>query len=105
MQEVNEKCTAIITAAFVDENGDDVTPDSGTYEIHDVATGTEILAATALPSLAASIDITVTAAQNALTNTNKRFEKHRMTVKYVYSTTKAGTAEFDWLIKNLSQVT
>jgi hypothetical protein len=104
MNIVNEKTIMIVTIAFTDENGDAVTPDSGTYQIYDEDTLTAIKASSALTSLSSSIDILIDSAENKIVTTTKQFETHIMLVEYIYGTTKTAQTEYRFAVRNMTNV-
>jgi hypothetical protein len=98
----NERATVVITVAFTDDDGVAVTPDSATYRIDDRASRTNILPATAVGSLASSVDLTITSEQNAIIRSRKPFEIRTMTVEFDYDgSTKHGTAQYEYKLVNL----
>lgn len=105
MDTVNESTTFVVTLTFTDEDGDAVTPTSGTYRIDDVDAGTEILDDTAFSPSASTHDITITAAQNAILDSTLKTEKHRMTVTWLYGGTKQGNEEYIFGVVNLAKIT
>lgn len=103
MEAVNEQSTAVVTASFFDEDGGAVTPAEGVYRIDDAKSRTEILGDTALPSLAPSVDIVITAEQNCIIGTS-RYEKHLLTVTFKYAGGKSGADEYPFYVKNLAML-
>ena len=101
---VPEKTTAYLTVSFLDKAGAPAIPASVTYRIDCLTTNTAILADTALTP-AASIEITLTPAQNAIINQANALEAKRVTVKATYGASDALNDEYDYLVKNLSGVT
>ena len=100
----NEKSTVMVTVAFKDEDGVAVTPSAATYRLDAVTEGHTILAATAIGSLSTSVSLHITSAQNAALSAAP-FSERCLTVEYDYGTTKHGTAEYRYKIKNLIGVT
>lgn len=101
---VNEKSDSVITATFKDQDGNLITPDSGTYRIDDFTSGDEILGDTAFSPSSSSHAFVVTPAQNAIINTALTTEKKVLTVTFLFST-KQGTEEFEYIVKNLFKIT
>ena len=105
---VNEGTTLIITASFVDQDGALIFPNEGAlYRIDDVDTGTPIVSLRPIPGpLAQEMDIEVTRQQQGAHGNTKRLMRRRLTVIYTYgdegSPIAGGTAEVDWLVKNLT---
>jgi hypothetical protein len=100
---VPEKSTAVLTVSFKDENGNPVTPSSGSYRIDDVASGEEVTADTPFTPVGSSHDIEITPAENAMQGTGLS-EDRRVTLSFTYSGTKQGKAEYIYRLKNLSKV-
>lgn len=97
---VNEKSNMALTVSFFDDTGAAVIPDSATYRIDDLTSSTSILGSTAL-SVAASVEIQITSAQNAMISNANQFEDRAVTVDFVYATTKRGTDEYRYEVRNL----
>jgi hypothetical protein len=98
----NERSTVVITVAFTDDDGAPVTPDAATYRIDDRASRTTILPATAIGSLASSVDLTITSEQNAIIRPRNRFEIRTITVEFDYDgNTRHGTAQYEYRLMNL----
>jgi hypothetical protein len=98
----NERATVVITVAFADDDGVAVTPTSATYRIDDKASKTNILPATAIGSLASSIELTITSEQNAIIKRRKPVEIRTITVEFDYdSGTKHGTGQYEYKLVNL----
>ena len=102
--QVNEKSTMIVTVSFFDDDDVAVIPTAATYRI-DTATGSVIKASGAIGSLATSVDIEVTSAQNAIVTAGTALEEHVLTVEFDYGASRHGTDEYRWLVKNLQGVT
>lgn len=103
MDVVNEKTSCIVTASFLDENELAVTPDSFTYRIDDVLSGTAIVGITVIVPGATTYDIAVTSTQNRIINSRKDLETRLVTVEFNYSG-RHGTAEYRYQVKNLKEI-
>lgn len=103
MQTVNESSTITVPVAFYDKNGDPETPASITYRIDDVSSGAEIVSDTSMTP-ATSVDITVSANDNAILNANRRMEARRMTITAAYGASEQATEVVYWQVKNLVRV-
>lgn len=99
----NEKSTVMLTVAFKDEDGTAVTPSAATYRIDAITEGHTVLASTSLSGLSTSVSIHITSAQNAALS-NAPYSERVVTVEYDYGTTKHGTAEYRYKLKNLTGV-
>lgn len=100
---VNEGSTAILTVDFFDKDGNTAAPDTAQYRIDDVATGSSIRANTSIVASSSSVDVTLTAADNAMVTNSSDTEIHRVTV----TASVAGQPvqnEYDYSVKNLEFV-
>ena len=98
---VNEQTTMLVDVYFWDEDGVAVTPDSATYRLDNAETGSLILAATSMGAMATMKTLNITPAQNAILDASHRFETHVVTVDWTYNTTRHGTDEYRYTVKNL----
>ena len=102
MDQVNENSTAYLTVAFADKTGAPAVPTSATYRIDDVTNNVPIRGVTALTP-AASIEITLVPADNAISG--RASEIHRVTVTAQYGgATDAVNSEYDYQVVNLRYV-
>ena len=97
---VAEGTTSYLTAIFKDKDGVLAVPTSISYEIEDKETGTPILAATAVAPLADTVEVTISAAQNAMVGTGD-LEDHLITFTAGYGGGEQVTNEYVLTIKNL----
>jgi len=100
---VPEQTTAYLTVTFLDKNGAAAAPTSVTYRIDCLRSGTVVLADTPLTP-AASIEIVITPAQNAIQQAANSNEHKRVTVKATYGAADAVNDQYDYLVRNLSGV-
>lgn len=96
---VNAASTAYLTAAFAGKTGAAATPSSVSYRIDDLESGTEVRGDTAVTP-AASVEIELTAADNALLGTRDR-ETRRVTVTAVYGAGDQVIDEYDYELKRV----
>jgi len=103
LEDVNERTTPTIVLTFTDEDGDPVVPDSVTYRIDDVSSGTAILAATTLGlgEMGETIEILLTTTQTRILDDDHKFENRRVTVDFTYSTNRHGTNQYLFRVVNL----
>lgn len=102
MDSVNEGSVAYLDLVFKDKSGAEAAPTSATYRIDDLESGQSILPETAIPSLAGAVTITLTPVQNAMVNTGRDYEVHRVTISAEYnSSADAINAEYDFQVNNL----
>jgi hypothetical protein len=98
---MNERSTWITTVSFFDEDNDPVTPDSASYRIDDVSSGTEVREDTDIETLATTVEIEWEPADTAILDDSRMNEKKRLTITWIYDTDKQGTAEYILNVKNL----
>lgn len=103
MRLINERSTGYLTVAFFDKTNAPAVPASVSYRIDCLTTGTAILAETALTP-AASVEITLTPAQNAIVNAANASETRRVTIKATYAGAEADNREYDYQVRNLAYV-
>ena len=101
--EVNEGSTAQLAITFLDFDGDPAAPTAATWEAHDVRTGEELQAATAIRPVATEVEIVIPYAVQAILSGDSR-EKRRITVRATYPNGGAHNAQFEYDVINLSQV-
>jgi len=107
LAEVNEKSSCVIQVMFSDEDGNEVTPDSGTYRIDDVLTGTAIKAVTAFIPESNAYDIHISSAENAIINSSEVYEKKLVTItwsKVAGAVLITGTGAYMYKVINLSKI-
>lgn len=101
---LEERSAAVLQMNFVDAFGvAAASPQSVTYRIDCMTTGAQVRAEQALMP-AASIALTLTAADNAIVDDDNVRELRRVTVRASYASGEAVTAQFDYLVKNYSGV-
>ena len=105
MDEINERCTYVLTISFYDEDNVLVVPNTATYRIDDVTTGTAIKAQTTCGAvMASSMDVEITTDENNMIAENHTYETRRVTVEFTYGAAKRGTDEYLYKIHNLPGV-
>lgn len=102
---VNEGSIAYLTAKFYDKDDKLDAPSSITYRIDCLTNDQEILGDTPIGSPASTVEITITATQNAIITQSNDFERRLVTVKATYGTGNAVNEEFEYYVKNLAKVT
>jgi hypothetical protein len=90
---IDESTSCTIACTFIDENGAEVTPDSATYRI-DTDTATSIVTTTAFDPP----DILITSAQNALVANSGMSQIRRVTVHWLYGSSKEGWSDCTYTI-------
>ncbi len=101
---VNEKSSYFPTISFLDEDGNAVIPSAGKYWVYDITdqdAPVEIKAETAFTPTASSFDFEILPTENRILDDTNDYEMRVLTVEFTYSTTRQGTAEHKWGVKNL----
>lgn len=103
----NEEETGFITLTFTDQNGDSIVPDSGTYTLYNKKTKAIINSRddTAIPGLAATVDLELEPDDNVIIDDTLDVEQHVLFVEWVYNTDKQGKQELTFDVINLEKVT
>ena len=102
--DVPEQTTCYITAEPKDKDGNAEAPTSADYWIHDVESGTEIVAETALTPATSMEIVCKGGVANVLQNPSRDFERRRVTVKCDYGSDDELYGEFIYTVRNLGQV-
>lgn len=104
LEVVNEGSSAYLTATFKDKDGQQVAPSAVTYRIDCLTSGTEIKGDTAITP-APSVEIHLTATDNAIQGQENEKELRLVTVKATYGTDDAVNASYPYYVRNLKKVT
>jgi len=99
MDEVREKSQAFLTLTFKNKAGTAANPTSPQYRIDDLLSGTAIAALASVSPTAGVIEVTITAAQNAMVDSSLDYEVHRVTV-----TSDEVNEEYRFRVRNLAKV-
>lgn len=111
---VNENSATTITSTFPDTSGNNQTPDSVSYTIHDIQSGTEIRASTALTP-ASSVDIDIEPHENRILDRAHAMEGRKVTVtavdgvgqvvnEHVYKVRRLKLGDYDSRLEALSPI-
>lgn len=102
---VDENTSARLRVTLLDFDDVQAVPASATYTVVSVDDGTVLRASTALVP-AGQIDIILAGTvDNIVVDDTLEFERHRVTVSAVYGGDDELHGQYDYLVKNLSQVT
>jgi hypothetical protein len=102
METINEKSTYVVTATFRSEVGALVTPSSCSYSLYNLTAAYNVLDSTPVTVSSSSYDFTITSDQNSIRRSANDNEQMILTLDFTYDgSTKRGTAEYRYLIKNL----
>lgn len=101
---INEKSVAYLTIKFYDKDNNLAAPASATWEVHDLESGTELLAATAIDPIASSVEVTLTTAINTFVSPLNDEETRRVTVKAIWGSGGTTNAEVDYNLDDLTWV-
>lgn len=105
MQQANEQSTAYLTVTFRNKAGAAEAPVTAKYRIHDVGSGTEVRAWTAITDPAGSVELTFSPEDNTLLVADNPVEQRRVTVVGTYGDHDAVTSEFIYEVVNLRGIT
>ena len=101
LYELNEGQTGWFDVSFWDT--DEVTPavpTSVSYEVHDLGTGNEVKASTAL-SPASTVTITLAPTETVILNDKRRFETRRITITALFGAGDVFVDFLDYHVQNL----
>ena len=101
---VNEGSTAYVTATFRDKAGTVALPSAVTYRIDCITNNTQVRDTTSATP-ATAVEITLTATDNAIIDPRRNRELRRVTVTGTYGDSDAVREQYDYWVRNLSQVT
>lgn len=101
---VNEGSVAYLTVKFYDENNNLAAPASATWEVHDIESGSVLLAATAIAPIANTVKLTLTPVINTFVNPLNDEEQRRVTIKALWGVGLPTNAEVDYNIVDLTWV-
>lgn len=99
-----EGSTAWLSITFKDRLGVVQQPVSATYRVDDVTSGTQIRGDTAITGLAPTVLLVLTPSDNIIVDAARAMEKRRVTIKSSFGASDAHNEQFDYLVKNLSNV-
>lgn len=104
---LNEKTSSTFTIQFYDENQTLINPETASYSLHDVQTGTVIIAETQIPSpIPQIVTIELSRDDNRILNDANIKETRSLTIEYNYRNSKGelkngASVEFFYEILNL----
>lgn len=104
MASVKEKSVAYITVSFYDKTGIPATPASAFYQVHDKGSKATLLARVAFPSLASSVELTMTSAINTMIDGRNKEETRILTVEASGGGADVN-AEYEYDVLNLVYIT
>ena len=96
MSNVNEESTAYLTVRFFDKVNSLAVPASATWEVHDLYSGTVLLAPTAILPIANTVELTLTPVINTLVDGSNFEETRRVTVKALFGASDGCNDEYDY---------
>ena len=100
MYSVNERTTFYLTVTFLDKDGQQSTPTSVSYTVHDKGTDTEVSSGST--DAASQVEIEVGAAVNAILVNSRKTEKRVVTVTATYGVDDELNGVFEYSVTNLS---
>lgn len=102
---VPEQSTCWITVSFFGKDGSPATPNSATWQIIDVDSGTEMLAEAAIGGLGSSVELQVPPAANVIQDDTLSEETRRLIIKSTYGASDEYNKSYDYIVENLSVIT
>lgn len=103
METVNEGSTAYLVATFLNKAGVAEAPETITYTVHDVYTGTVLRASTGVTP-AATIEIALAPTDNGILNAVHPREERRVTITALFGVGAVQKSEYVYWVKNLAHV-
>ena len=100
---VNERTTAYLVLTFKDKDGNLVTPQSITYNIHCLTNNIEIRGNTSVTP-DTSVEITITPTENRIIDPNNKYERRLITVVATYNINDEATAQYEYRVLNLNYI-
>ncbi len=104
MDIINEGSSFQLDVQFLDSDGVAQTPSSASYSVHDLNSGTELIATTMIAP-ASSVELMIPPAASRVVRTSVLKEEHVVTIIANYGPTEAVTEEFHFLVRNLKFIT
>ncbi len=101
---VNEGSIAYLTVKFKDKTNALAAPASVTWEVHDVESGSVLLAATPIAPIANTVELTLTPTINTFVNSLNTEEQRRVTIKATWGVGNTTNAEVDYNILDMTWV-
>ena len=101
---IPEGTTAYLTVTFLNKAGAQAAPASATWEVIDVYSGIVMKTSAAISPIAAQVELTIPASANAIQDESHRNEQRRVIVKASYGVDDGVNDQYDYLVRNLSQV-
>lgn len=102
MDIVNEGSTAYLTVTFLDKAGAQAAPTSISYRIDCLTNAQEVKDDTAVVA-GASVEITLTPADNAIIAAANSQERRLVTVTATYGASDAVKADYEYRVRNLAK--
>jgi hypothetical protein len=100
---VNEDSTAYLTVTFLDKDGTAAVPSSASYRIDCLTNASEVKDDTVLTP-ASSIEITLSAADNAIITQTNAIERRLVTVFATYGASDGVKDEYEYNVQNMRKV-
>lgn len=104
LETINEGSTATITIDFFDENLQPVIPLLITWRVDDVLTNFNYIQGQTITPSSSSVTIAIPDTFNDIKDPKLEFEYRRLTVVFDVSSSRKGTEEFRWRVRNLRHI-
>jgi hypothetical protein len=105
MDKINEKSVGFLTVKFYDRYGILTAPTTLSWRIDDYTSGTQILGDTSVPTPTDTVVLKLIASYNAILDSAKAEETHRVTIKANAGTDDAFNSEYLLAVVNLNKIT
>ena len=102
---IPEETTCYLTVTFKDKNGAAQAPTSATWLVIDLDSGTVVQTEANITPISSAPEISIPPAANAILNDAHAYETRRVIIQASYGTSDGVNGQYDYLVKNLSQVT
>lgn len=101
MNQIEEKTTHVLGLAFKDESGNPIIPNSASYMVEDVVSGTSIKAETSFSPAGSDHDLEISWSDNALLDESHGSEVRRVLISFLYGAgDKKGNQTYYYKILN-----
>lgn len=104
MARIPEQTTCYVTVVPRDKTGTAGAPSSGNYRVHDVKSGDEIVAETALSASASMEIVLLGTTVNAFVDRSNKTEKRRVTVDLLFGAGDPLNDEYVYTIERLTDL-
>jgi hypothetical protein len=101
MDVINENSSITLNLTYFDDEGQSITPEDVTYKIYDKSSKTYIVNNGTLTALLGESTLIISAARNAMVNTNLKSETRIVTITWTYNGTETDVTQYIYKINNI----